>query len=261
MLRRSVPAAGRAPLRPRDTPTAMLKEGIDFEFRLPPPAPARIARRALLLTALACRGQLADYATDRDAQAIDARLRTWLGTTSIPAEGEPGERTLLEAPLGSLGALRASLLGESAAVLAWGIGLFRVPTLALAVDAADVGAALGWLDPAVDEAIDTARSRARTDIVMLAEALEVAHGSVLAIRGGTRPTSLIHFRGDRGRVAQDTDPLPIAADGALTLDGVALEQSQATQVEAFAARVRARRRAILWLAGQAVAYSAIRVEA
>ena len=236
---------------------SMHPPGLDVEFRQPQPAPSRVARRALVLAGLACRGELEAHAADPAAQAIDATVRGWLTSTGLVEAFEAGERALFDPPLGALApglAAVARRSGEAAAVLAWGLGRYRLPAIDCAVEASEVGAALGWLDPGIGAAIEVARLRARTDQLLLAEALEVAHWRLAS----GRSASLVQF--GAVRVAGDTAPLPLAPDGDLLLGGHPAGTAGAATVEAAMQRIHERRRALNWLAGQAADYAAVRVD-
>ena len=233
--------------------------GLDVEFRLPTPAPARIARRALVLAALACRGELEAHAADADARAIDATVRGWLVESGLLEAFEAPERLLLDPPLGALGTVDAAVataFGEGAAVLAWSLGRCTLPAIDVDADASAVAATLGWLDPEVGPALEAARLRPRTDLLLLAEALEVAHWRL----ADGRAASLAQFAPGRVHVAADAAPLPLAPNGELLIGGVPLAEVSDAARSAAVRRIRERRRALNWLLGQAADYASLRVD-
>lgn len=237
----------------------MRPPGLDVEFRLPTPAPERIARRALVLAALACRGELEAHAADPEARAIDATVRAWLAQSGLLGDFEARERALLDPPLGALApgdAAVGTLCGEGAAVLAWSLARGELPAIDVDVDAGAVAAALGWLDPDVAQGFDAARLRPRTDLLLLAEALEVAHWRLADGRGA----SLAQFADGRIRSAGNAAALPLAPNGDLLIGGVPPAEAGPAAVAATIRRIHARRRALNWLLGQAADYASIRVD-
>lgn len=237
----------------------MRQPGLDVEFRLPTPAPARIARRALVLAALACRGELEAHADDPEAQAIAATVRAWLSAGGLIEAFEAPERALFDPPLGALapgGDAAAALCGEGAAVLAWSLALGELPAIDVAVDAGAVAATLGWLDPEIQLAFDAMRLRPRTDLLLLAEALEVAHWRL----ADGRAASLAQFAAGRIRAAGNAAPLPLAPNGDLLIGGLPPAEAGEAAVAATIRRIHARRRALNWLLGQAADYASIRVD-
>jgi hypothetical protein len=237
----------------------MRPPGINVEFRLPTPAPERIARRALVLAALACRGELETHAQDPDARAIAVTVRDWLSASGLIEAFEAPEHALLDPPLGTLApgeAAVAALCGEDAAVLAWSLALGEMPAIDVDADASAVAATLGWLDPGIRLALETVRLRPRTDLLLLAEALEVAHWRL----ADGRAASLAQFAAGRIPVAGNAAPLPLAPNGDLLIDGVWPAEAGNAAVAATVRRIHARRRALNWLLGQAADYASIRVD-
>jgi hypothetical protein len=250
----------------------MLRPDIDVVLRPPSPAPARVARRALALCALACRSQLEPHAADPEARAIHAALAPWLDAAGVDAEFEPDEARVVRTPLGALDAVDAAAAGwrgEGAATLAWSLGRWTLPDVATAVDAADVAQRLDWLADDPRAFVDGARLRPRTDLVQLAEMLEVAHWRLnrddgrdegrdegRADGGGSR-VSLRAFDAGAFRWPNDAAPLAFAADGDLALDGRPLAAATGDERRRARRIVDERRRAVNWLVGAHATYSAV----
>lgn len=227
------------------------------------PAPLRVARRALALSALACRSQLEPHAGDAEARGIHDGVRGWIAATGVDAELEPDELALVHTPLGQLGRDDAALAGwrgEAAAVLAWGLGLWSLPAIDSPVDASDVAMALGWLEDAPGALADGVHLRARTDVVQLAEMLEAAQWSLDRALAEQPAVSLRTFDAGSFRWPRNAAPLAFAPDGDLLLG----EHPLASAPEHLRRLVRRivveRRIAVNWLAGQNARYSAITIE-
>lgn len=95
-----------------------------------PPTP-RVARRALVLAAVAGRGLLEqEDGADPQFEQNRQRMLDWLGEVGVAPEVEPGEWELLQRPVGK--ALRQSAIDavwrlEGLAVLAWALRLRDLP--------------------------------------------------------------------------------------------------------------------------------------
>ena len=86
-----------------------------------PPTPRRVAARALVMSAVVCRGFIETDAGEAEAEALRVRVVEWLGRIGVTDEAEPRELAMLNAPLGTLApqqAIDAGWLSEGLAVLA-----------------------------------------------------------------------------------------------------------------------------------------------
>src|SRR3954447_11149130 len=137
----------------------------DLEAQEDPPGPDRVAARALVLAAVACRG----FVEEDAAEAGDfwARTRAWLGSLGIDSELEERERWILDAPLGSLkeqDRIDATWLAEGALVLAWALGRSAMPAYDDQVPASDVAESLGFLQPREETVLAAPSLRSRVEI-------------------------------------------------------------------------------------------------
>lgn len=238
----------------------MFRPDVDFVFRPAAPAPLRVARRALALSALACRSQLEPHAADADARAIHANVLAWIAAAGVDAELEDTERTLVATPLGGLStedAVAAGWRGEGAATLAWGLGRRTLPAIDAPVDAADVAMQLDWLGDEPRAFVEAARLRPKTDVVLLAEMLEVVQWRIERDLAGEPVVSLRNFDAGAFRWPGDAQPLAFAADGDIAIGSVPV--GAATEHAKRLARriVVERRQAVNWMAGQNAVYSAL----
>lgn len=97
----------------------------DEEFTEPPPPSAeRVARRAIMLSVVSCRGIVEGNKTNPTGGAdLARRSYDWLRAISVEEDATDWERQLLTAPFGSLAdrdRINASWLSEAVAVLAYG---------------------------------------------------------------------------------------------------------------------------------------------
>lgn len=260
-------ATGHSPTLPPARHTCdngrVLKPDVNVILRPPQPPPARVARRALALSAVACRSQLEPHAGDEQARAIHETVRSWLAAAHVYAEFEDEERRVIDTPLGQLSrddAVAAGWRGEGAAALAWGLSRWQLPAIDQAVDASDVAMRLEWLADDPLAFAESARLRPRTDVVQLAEMLEVAQWRLDRELGGQPAVSLRNF--DAGSFAWpgDAEPLSFAPDGDLAVGGEALAAAAEHAKRLTLRIILERRRAVNWLAGQNPVYSTIDLE-
>jgi hypothetical protein len=134
-----------ADLRPTADPTPG-GDGPE-DFAPDPPSADRVAKRLLVLTALAARG-LAEADGDLLDEARSGIL-TWVDELGLGDEVEPFERMLLETPAGEMGTteqLNASWRTEGAALLAWALGVLELTPHDRPIVARDLSLAVGFPD-------------------------------------------------------------------------------------------------------------------
>jgi hypothetical protein len=238
----------------------VLRPDVDVILRPPQPPAQRVVRRALVLSAVACRSQLEPHAGDAEARAIHESVRAWLAVARADAEMEDEERRIVATPLGQLSrddAAAAGWRGEGAATLAWGLGCWSLPAIDTCVDAADVAMRLDWLGEEPSVFCDAARLRARSDVVQLAEMLEVAQWRLDRALDGESAVSLRNFDAGSFSWPREVERLVLDDVGELVLEGQPLATAP-EHLQRLARRIVVeRRRAVNWLAGQNPVYSAI----
>lgn len=236
----------------------MLRIGIDVEFRRPQPSPHRAALRALALAAIACRVALENDVTHAEAHDLHRHIHQWLIHIGVDGEFEHTERDLFLQPLGTLShaqMMTANLHSVGTAVLAWGLKAIDLPEIDVELDVVSVIEQLGWLNPNAATLFDSLRLRPRSDMVSLAEQLEVAQWWLDYSAAGSTPPSLTHFR--FAIDSANATCIRLGPDGTPWIDGAPLAQASAERAMQITLSVRARRRALLWLLGQAELYSTI----
>jgi len=132
-----------------------------------PPNAQRVARRALVLSAVVCRGNIDDGAGNADTESLRKRTLDWIAFLDVQEEIEPQEAALLKTPLGGLTERRvidATWQAEGLAVLAWALGRLDLPKHDEKVDPYAVTDALDFLSEDAAELIGSARLRGETEI-------------------------------------------------------------------------------------------------
>jgi hypothetical protein len=131
----------------------------------PPPSAERVARRALVLSVVVCRGFVEqDHANRVEAQKLAQRSFHWLESMDLSGELSDWERRILTSPFGSLperDCINATWLSEGLVVLAWALGRREMPDYQVQCDPGAVATALGFLQPR--EATALAKPTLRAD--------------------------------------------------------------------------------------------------
>src|SRR5205085_8399205 len=128
---------------------------------------ARVARRSLVLSALACRGFIDHGAGNPDAESLRERILGWISALRVWSEVEACEAPVLRAPLGTLNrkdVLRYSWCVEGVAVLAWALGRFDLPAHDELVDQYAVTDALWFLSEDARDILNEATLRSHTEL-------------------------------------------------------------------------------------------------
>jgi hypothetical protein len=132
-------------------PAEKATDGVDDEEPLPqPPTAARVARRALVLTAIGSRACLEEEDPSEEwVQRSHGDTLAWVDAIDIGDEIEPDEWEVLQRPPGRLeqrAMIDSTWRLEGLAVLAWALGRFDMPAYDQLVAAQDLVYALGFLN-------------------------------------------------------------------------------------------------------------------
>lgn len=122
-----------------------------------PPDAERVARRALVLSAVTCRGCIEADAGQDYARELHAKLGAWTTKLRLASEMEKAEAAVIRAPLGELtprDTINASWRAEGLVVLAWALKRFPKPPHDQMIDPQAVANSVGFLgvrlpDPAL----------------------------------------------------------------------------------------------------------------
>jgi hypothetical protein len=214
----------------------------------------RVARRALVLAALACRGSL--DAVGPGAADVYARLRAWVDKLALVDELGPDEKSLLEAPLGSLEPLqaaRATWHAEGLAVVAWALGRFDLPPHDEKVDPFEVTDAVGLLS---DDAwlLDEPSLRPAHERSALRELLYALHCRLTDFRRHRVPRDVRGWFEPSWLEAVAAGDL-LTDDGDVTLGGRPLTEASEARLEECLWITAERHRASIWLVDGSRSYA------
>jgi hypothetical protein len=222
-----------------------------------PPTPHRVARRALVLAALACRSALEKDAGNTDAERFRRDVLAWLGDVGALAEAEPGERRILEAPLGALDEQRvidASWRGEGLAVLAWALRRAELPSYGKTAISADVATALGFMRTPAESVLAAPTLRSPAEIETLARRLFALHWRLREFTLRPRAMDFATFARTARFGPLDIEGLELAS-GDLAIDGRPLLSADPHRVDECLGIARERQQAANWLRGDERLYS------
>ena len=225
-----------------------------------PPAPQRVAARALVLCAVVCRGFIEQEPKSRDNESLRRRVLDWLDGLKLLPEAEPGELTLLRAPLGTLpvqDAVDAGWRCEGLAVLAWALQASPLPGYDEEVEPKAAAEALGflWAEEA-GELLAAPTLRPAAELERVGRQLFALHWRLTEF--SLRPKSM-YF----GAYAKDAwfGPLDVSyvrlQQGDLAVGPQPIIRATPEEVGALASVARERHEAINWLLGQAPLYSRV----
>jgi hypothetical protein len=143
------------------------------------PAPARVVRRALTLTALTARAILERDEPNDEARATQRNIVDWVEELNLSSELEPFEKHVLQTPVGRLASqemIDAAWRLEGLVVLAWALGRMELPPHDGLVAPNALWDSLGYLDASsARELLENPRIRKRGAIAALRNRLFAVH--------------------------------------------------------------------------------------
>jgi hypothetical protein len=217
-----------------------------------PPDAQRVARRALILSAIVCRANSDHDPANPDAIALWNRLKTWMESLDVACEIEPAEKEMIYAPLGSLDKrkrIQAGWRAEGLGILAWALGRFPFPKYGEKVDPYELTDSLAFLAGEAAEIIQSAELRPLTELKACRELLYAIH---CRLRGFERHR-------DARSIAAWIEPTwletleiesPLGPTGDLKIGDVELAAADEDKVKQYEELVYERHRAAIWLAGE-----------
>ena len=218
----------------------------------PPPSAERVARRAIVLSVISCRGIVeSDNANPTNAAGLAKRSRDWLHAIGLEEELSDWERDVLASPFGSLSErdrINASWLSEAVTILAWSLGKLELPGLEDQCDPERSASSLGFLKPVGATALNGPQLRAPNILQEYNEFIYHVHWRI-------RDFSLIERPYDFESIARKAWGEPILRHGLqinekdLCVDGVPIFSAPEDKRCTLASITQERHRASNWLIG------------
>ena len=134
----------------------LMNDDLEDEEELHPPSATRVARRALVLASIACRGSIESDAGKHGAEELGRSILPWLSEVGAESELEPRERELIDKPVGKLdreSAINGTWKSEGLVVLAWALRSCAMPSFCEQCDPPAVANAVGFLAPLNEKCI------------------------------------------------------------------------------------------------------------
>jgi hypothetical protein len=220
----------------------------------PPPSPDEVARRAIILSVVSCRGIVdGDRANSTPARQLAKSSYDWLVSLGLEEELSGWERQVLTSPFGSLAKqdrINASWLSEAVIVLAWSLEKTELPGFEKQCDPADAANSLGFLRSADSTVLSTPHLRPLED-------LREYNGFIYNLHWRVRDFSLNGRSYDFESLARKAwgDPILrhglVLQDGDLSVGGVPISRAEEGTWRKLVSITRERHRASNWLIGYA----------
>lgn len=210
----------------------------------------RVVRRALVLSALVCRGSIEKGAADPDAEAVHDRLLSWLTQLTLWDEVEPSEETMLRAPLGQLkpkDVIQAIWYVEGLAVLAWALKYFEFPKHDEQVDLFVVTDSLWFLDDAAEDVITNAELRSQVELEACREVLYAIHCRLRDFARHGDQKDFAKWVETEWLDSLGLNAAELFADNDLAIDGIAISEAKEERLQEVNSITLERHRAIIWL--------------
>ena len=226
-----------------------------------PPSPQAVARRALVLTAVAARATLE---LDHLQKAVDnaethrERMVSWLETLGLQDEPEPQEWDVLLTPVGSLERqdhLNAMWRVEGLTVLAWALNLYSVPPYDETVFPPELYEAMGLFDTdRGQELLTDPRLRSEEELAEMQKQLLAFHWRMRDFFIRPQPMDFVHFSHDCWFGSFDISDFR-TIDNDLAIGDAAISDADPDDVCTAGSIAMERHLAINWLMGYAEIYS------
>jgi hypothetical protein len=226
---------------------------------LAPPSPERVARRALVLAAVACRSGIEVDAGNAKAEAFREGVVRWADEVGLTDEFEPSELALLRTPVGKLHdrqRIDASWRVEGLAVLAWALGRYELPPYDVNADGPGAGLAIGFLEEWKDTVLSAPRLRSADALTALADQLFSLHWRLRQYSLDGAPMNFAEFAPRAWFGPLPLDDLRIC-EVDLEVRGVPLFRAPEEVWRTVMSIARERQQAANWLEGHEPLYSEV----
>lgn len=222
-----------------------------------PPTASRVARRALVLGAVAARAFLEDEPEEGREELRLGLLRRVEGLGLAP-ELERGERRVLETPSGELSqrqAVNASWRSEGVAVLAWALGVFELPPHDVLVDTGElIREKLGLLGEQPPPVLAAPTLRTPEELKRMERRLLAIHWRLREFSLRPRAMDFREFSRTAWMGPFELEGIPLAGND-LAIGGKPIAEAEPDQVSKSQSVAMERHQAINWLMGQHWIYS------
>jgi hypothetical protein len=215
-------------------------------------------RRALVLAALVCRGNIEPGAEDAEAISLHARILDWATFLNLEEELESDELRILQAPLGTLSPREVSESTwaiEGLAILSWALNLRDLPKHDEKVDPFGVTDSVCFLSDEAAELVASARLRSPAEFQAYREVAYAVHCRLRDFVRNRNAKDFATWVEKAWLEGLQIDPAHLIVGGDLGVGGAPILDAEANRVQACEWITFQRHRAIIWLLGDSPVYS------
>ncbi len=223
-----------------------------------PPEPMRVAQRALIQSAVVCRGSIDSNPDLPVVVETHNRLRGWLEHLDLRSAMEPIEAEILSAPLGTLQRQqvnRATWAVEGLAILAWALRRFDLPGHDAKVDPFAVTNSLYFLNEEANAVRNEAELRALDELRACRELLYAIDCRFSRFRRGEGCMDIMTWIEQEWLELLGVDRSTLVVDGDLAICGKAVDEAEEDAVRDAGWITMQRHRASNWLVGEYPLYT------
>lgn len=224
-----------------------------------PPTTDRVAARAMVLSAVACRALIEKDADKPGAEKLREDVVRWLTNVGIAGEMEAAEATLLSTPLGKLdkrSAIDASWSAEGMVVLAWVLGRASLPMFYAQCEPSEVANAMGFLAERESTVLTHPRLRHSSEVSVGEETYLTLHWRLRQFSIDSKPMDLAAYVASCNWGPLRLDQVMLCEDD-LAIDGVRIDRLPYAVFRQTLSIVQERHRAFNWLIGWDSLYSQV----
>jgi len=220
----------------------------DFEA----PNAQRVARRAMVLAAVARRSFSDHDPENADVQDVWQHLKDWIQSLDVDSEIESYETQILCNPFGSLSdeeRLAGTWGIEGLAILAWSLGLLPFPAHDQQVDPYEVTDAVELLNPEAADIIKSADLRPCNELTACRELLYAIHCRLRQFNREASSHNIEHWIESEWLQTLGIESV-LASNGDLAVIGMPLSESPESVWRLCESVTFERHRAAIWLIGE-----------
>lgn len=224
-----------------------------------PPSPQRVAARAIVLAAVACRALIESDAKKPGAEQLRLDVSEWLQRIGVANEMEDSESSIVSVPLGKLdrkAGIDASWCSEGMVVLAWALGRVPLPAYYEQCDPSEVANEMGFLCDRDATVLDRPILRDPSDIQVQAETYLTLHWRLRQFSVDSKTMDFPAYVSDCAWGPLRLDGIELF-DGDLAVNGIRIDRLDNSDFRATLSIVQERHRALNWLIGWESVYSQV----
>ncbi len=229
------------------------------DFSIAPPDASRVAARALVLSAVSCRGSIEKDAHNPEAEELRKKVVNWLDSVGASEELEPAEALLLSTPLGKLDqktTMNATWQSEGMVALAWALDFADLPPVQLECEPSEIAACLGFLNDRHHTPLDCPRLRDWAEVETWADTYLTLHWRLRQFSVEPRPMDFVRYVSACTWGPLRLDHLQIV-DSDLAIDGARIDKVEDAKYRRVLGITQERHQAFNWLLGFEPVYSQV----